>query len=123
MSSRIGIDLVSVGEVEEAIAVHGERYLTRVYSAGELRDCGGRPERLAARFAAKEATIKAIGRVDEGLDWRSIAVVRGPSGETSIELQGEAARLAQRRGVRSLVVSLTHERDHAAAVVVAEVPA
>jgi holo-[acyl-carrier protein] synthase len=120
MSLRVGIDLVDVKQVEDSVSVHGERYLHRVYSDQELSDSQARPERLAARFAAKEATMKALGRGDEGLGWTSITVVRGADGEPSIELTGEAARLAERRGMRSMSVSLTHERDHAAAVVVME---
>lgn len=120
MSLHIGIDLVSVREVEESIAEHGERYLTRVYTEQELFDSRSQPHRLAARFAAKEATMKALGIGDEGISWRSIAVSHGAHGEPDIELSGEIAQLAKGRGMQSLAVSLTHERDHAAAVVVME---
>ncbi|HET8980737.1 MAG TPA: holo-ACP synthase [Solirubrobacteraceae bacterium] len=120
MSLRVGIDLVEVDQVKESIAVHGDRYLTRVYTDQELEDSAGDPRRLAARFAVKEATMKALDRDDTGLDWRSISVSRGPTGAAVIELRDEALRLAERREVQSIAVSLTHERDHAAAVVVME---
>jgi holo-[acyl-carrier protein] synthase len=121
MPMRVGIDLVTVEEVQRSIADHGERYLQRVYTDQELVESGRRPDRLAARFAAKEATMKALGRRDEGFGWRSIAVRRGPQGQPSITLEGEVAALARRRGVRALTVSLTHEHDYAAAIVLAEV--
>jgi holo-[acyl-carrier protein] synthase len=120
MSVRVGIDLVSVEEVERSIAAHGERYLSRIYSEQELLDSRARPSRLAARFAAKEAAMKALGRENEGFGWKSIEVKRRDDGQPTLELAGEAAELAHRRGVRQVTVSLTHERDHAAAVVVME---
>jgi holo-[acyl-carrier protein] synthase len=120
MSVLVGIDLVSVSEVEDSIAAHGQRYLSRIYSERELRDSRARPGRLAARFAAKEAAMKALGRGDQGLSWKSIEVRHRGDGQPTLMFAGEAAELAHRRGVRSLTVSLTHERDHAAAVVVME---
>jgi holo-[acyl-carrier protein] synthase len=119
MSIRVGIDLTDAGAVRDSISTFGTRYLERVYTPGELRDCHGDPSRLAARFAAKEATIKALAAPDR-LPWRSIEVIRDPSGAPSLALTGAADELARARGCRSLAVSLTHEQDHAAAVVVAE---
>ena len=123
MSVRVGIDLVTVEEVQAAIAEHGERYLTRVYTERELRESRSEPGRLAARFAAKEATMKALGRGDEGFGWRSIAVATGEDGQPAIELTGTVRALAAQRGVSNLAVSLTHQPGCAAAVVVAEVAA
>jgi holo-[acyl-carrier protein] synthase len=116
---RIGLDLASVEAVAAAIADHGERYLRRTYTEDELRDCAGEPARLAARFAAKEATMKVLDCGDEPLPWTSIAVRRTPSGRPSIELTGAAALLAARRGLVAFEVSLTHEAGVAAAVVLA----
>ena len=118
---QVGIDLVRSEEVREAVTVHGQRYLERVYTDEERRDCGSDAQRLAARFAAKEATMKALGRDDEPLPWRSIGVRRDASGCPSLELSGAAAEFARRRNVRNLSVSLTHEGPLAAAVVLAEV--
>jgi holo-[acyl-carrier protein] synthase len=120
MSIRCGIDLVDVEQVTEAIAEHGERYLHRIYTERELADAGAAPERLAARFAAKEATMKALGRAEEGFGWTRIAVEREPSGQPRIALTGSAAELARERGMQSIHVSLTHESDYAAAMVVME---
>ena len=120
MTQHVGIDLVHTDEVQEALAEHGARYLDRVFTEQEQRESGLDVQRLAARFAAKEATMKALDRGDEALPWRSIAVARSRSGSPRIELTGVAAELAQRRGVSALSVSLTHEGPLAAAVVLAE---
>ena len=119
MSIRVGIDLTSTDEVRDSITRFGDRYLERVYTATELRDCAGDPVRLAARFAAKEATIKAL-RAPDRLPWQTIEIRRDDSGAPSLALSGAAQALAAQRGCRSLSVSLTHERGHAAAVVVTE---
>lgn len=125
MSVAVGIDLVAIEDVEASVERHADRYLTRVYTAQELADCrraAGAPaaERLAARFAAKEAALKVLRSADEAIPWRDIGVRRGSDGSPSLELSGAARAAAQRRGVRSLEVSLTHEGPFAAAVVVAE---
>ncbi len=117
---RVGLDLVRSDAVRESVRVHGDRYLNRIYTGQELEDCEGDPLRLAARFAAKEATFKVLGRTDEAISWQSIAVRSDAAGRPSIELTGAAAELAQRRGMRSLDVSLTHDEPFAAAVVLAE---
>lgn len=120
MGVGVGIDLVNPEEVSASLAAHGERYLTRVYTEAERRDCGSDPRRLAARFAAKEATLKALRWDAEPLPWRSIGVVRDDLGRASICLSGPAAELAERRGLRHLDLSYIHRRSIAAAVVLAE---
>lgn len=120
MLHAVGFDLVDTGDVEEAIRVHGDRYLQRVYSPEELLDCRGDPVLLAARFAVKEATIKALDCGDAPLPWRDIALQRDASGRLSVALSGSAAELARRRNVRSLSVSISHTGKLAGAVVLAE---
>jgi len=125
MRLSVGIDIVAVGDVAESIRVHAERYLNRVYSRSELEDCarpggGHDPARLAARFAAKEATMKALRVADEAVPWNAISVVRDAHGRPSLRLHGPAAALAGERGVGGLEVSLTHEGPFAAAVVLAQ---
>lgn len=113
------MDLVSVASVEEAVRTFGRRYLDRVYTAAEQRDCGEDPSRLAARFAAKEATMKVLRPAGRPLPWTAIDVRRSPSGHTDLELAGAAAALADEAGIDDLAVSLTHEDALAGAVVVA----
>lgn len=126
MPLRVGTDLVLAGAVRDAIATHGRRYLERVYTAGELDDCrgaDGAPDalRLAARFAAKEAAMKAlrVGR-DAAVPWTAIEVRRGAEGHPELRLHGPAAELAAAAGIAELAVSLTHEEPYASAVVIAE---
>jgi holo-[acyl-carrier protein] synthase len=126
MGIRVGNDLVSVGEVRAAIAEHGQRYLRRVYTEAELADSSRHgeivAERLAARFAAKEATMKVLRPLrDDAVPWRSIEIRRQPGGWVELELAGDAARLAAEAGVTTLSASLSHETDYATAVVVAEI--
>ena len=126
MAVRVGIDLVAVAAVRESIDVHADRYLNRIYTDRELGDCrtpeGVDPERLAARFAAKEATLKVLRPDEEAIPWRSIEVRRQPAGWVELELSGRAAALAEQAGVSDLALSLTHEDGFASAVVVAELP-
>ena len=120
---RVGIDLVSVDSVREAIQTHSDRYLERVYTERELQDCrtsaGVDPERLAARFAAKEATLKVLRPTDQTIPWRAIEVLRDPSGWVELQLSGPAAALAAAAGLTDFSVSLTHEGGFASAIVVA----
>lgn len=120
MPLRVGIDLASVTKVRDSLASHGDRYLQRIYTPREIADSRADPERLAARFAAKEATIKVLAPGDEPVPWQTIGVVRGPAGAVELELTGHAAALAARAGITSLALSFSHEDDYACAVVVAE---
>jgi holo-[acyl-carrier protein] synthase len=125
MPIRVGLDLVAVAGVAESLAAaHGDRYLERVFTDREVADCrtesGVDPERLAARFAAKEATLKVLSATDEGLSWRDIEVRREATGRVHLELHGRAAELAEAATIVNLALSLTHEGGFAAAVVVAE---
>jgi len=125
MPLRVGIDLASVELVQDAIETHGDRYLERVYTPRELQDCAtgadGRPEpeRIAARFAAKEATLKVLRPGDVGLPLTAIEVIRDAEGAVALKLHGPAASLADEAGITELTLSLTHEGGLAAAVVVA----
>ncbi len=126
MSLRLGIDLVAVEDVEESLNVHADRYLERIYSRRELADCRAASgaivaERLAARFAAKEAAIKVLRPgADTSVPWQSIEVVREGGDGVELVLSGRAADLARAAGLASFAVSLTHEGSYAAAVVLAE---
>ncbi len=121
MPLRVGLDLVSVRDVQQALAEHGEHYLRRVYTPAEVADCrsgaGLAAERLAGRFAAKEAAIKVLR---DGVPWPLVEVVRDPSGWVGLALHGVARERAQQCGITSVTLSLTHESGFAAAVVVAE---
>lgn len=120
MGVVVGIDLVEVADVQESLRVHGGRYLDRVFDSQEQRVYGRDASRLASCFAVKEATVKALApEADEAVGWREIGL-RGDTRAPAVELSGAAAGLAQRLGVRELEVALSHDREHACAVVIAE---
>jgi holo-[acyl-carrier protein] synthase len=120
-----GIDLCEVERIEKALAApHGPRFRERVFTAGEVayaESKANRAERYAARFAAKEAGMKALGTGwRNGLGWRDLEVVNLPSGRPTLRLHGEAAEIAKRLGVRSISLSLTHTVGQAMALVILE---
>jgi holo-[acyl-carrier protein] synthase len=119
MPLSIGLDLISVDDVRDAVREHGARYLRRVYTDDELRECGADAGRLALRFAAKEATVKALGIVGEPAMWRSIAVEEVGS-RASLTLTGAAAELADRQRVERLALSVQRGGSVAAALVIAQ---
>jgi holo-[acyl-carrier protein] synthase len=119
---RVGTDVQSIEEVAASIARFGESYVRRLYTDHEI-DCSGGtgPDAapgLAARFAAKEATIKALRLNDEFPGWTAIEVRRRPGGWCELELHREAKRMAERAGVRQLSLSMSHGAGIATATVV-----
>jgi len=120
----LGIDVISVTRVSRALATFGERFEERVFTDAERHDCAKRLDRdqaLAARFAAKEACLKALGTGwRKGFALRHVEVVRGAGGAPTLRLSGRVAEQAQSLGVHRLHVSLTHDDDVAAAAVVLE---
>jgi holo-[acyl-carrier protein] synthase len=116
---RVGCDVIAVEEVQDSLNTFGERYLRKVFTNGEIDDCRGRhrAQRLAARFAAKEAVIKAFAAPDMSFPLREIEVTRdGPL--PVLRLSGTVAQCAAEKGWRSSSLSLSHADCHAMAVVV-----
>jgi holo-[acyl-carrier protein] synthase len=119
MPLRVGIDLVKSATIQEALAEHGERYLRRVYTEAEVAECAGDPLRLASRFAAKEAAMKVLRpAADDAVPWPAVEVLRGAGVTPALTLHGPARALADAAGLTEFAVSLTHEDEYAAAVVV-----
>lgn len=122
----IGVDLAEVGRIRDALErpATGERFRERVFTAGEQAYCERRRrkyESYAARFAAKEATMKALGRGwGNEVRWTEIEVVREGSGRPTIRLHGRTAAYAEKLGVRRLFLALTHTAETAMAEVIAE---
>lgn len=118
----VGIDLVDVERIERMLADHGDAFLERVYTQGERAYCGlarNRTERLAARYAAKEALLKALGTgMRDGMAWTEIEVAHDPLGAPTMTLTGAVAAAAAARGVVRVAVSLTHAGGFAMAQVV-----
>ena len=118
----IGIDLVENARIQHSIERFGERFLHRVFTAGEIAYCQSMkfPERhFAARFAAKEALSKAFGTgIGKAMGWREIDVRNKPSGEPFLVFSGPAQELATQRGVSSALITLSHTEHHAIACIV-----
>ncbi|MBZ5638631.1 MAG: holo-ACP synthase [Acidobacteriia bacterium] len=120
----IGFDLLEVSRLVRALGEHGSRFEDRVFTSRELADCSTRADRtqaLAARFAAKEACLKALGTGwSQGLTFQQVEVIRTEDGRPVLQLLGAARERADRMGVRRAHVTLTHQRGVAGAVVVLE---
>jgi holo-[acyl-carrier protein] synthase len=118
----VGVDLAEVSEVQRSIDLFGQRYLNRIFTPREQAQSAESSDptpHLAARFAAKEATIKVLSVDDAIPPWTSMELKREPSGGPTLHLTGAAARLAFEKRIDSLLVSLSHENDMAIAVVIA----
>jgi holo-[acyl-carrier protein] synthase len=118
----VGVDLTPISRMAEVIGRHDGRFEARVFTDAERRDCMQSAEpaqHYAARFAAKEAAVKACP-VLRGQRWHDVEVVREPDGRPRLVVHGEAAVAATRAGVARFFVSLTHAGDSAVAMVVAE---
>lgn len=124
MMVGLGTDLIETRRVQASMDRFGKRFLQRIYTAGEIAYCLSKKnaaESFAARFAAKEAGAKALGTgISRGVSWKELEVRREASGRPTLHLSGRAAELAQALGVRRVQLSLTHTRELAMAVVVAE---
>jgi len=119
-----GVDLAEVPRIRAAIEHHGSRFIERIYTVLEIAYVerkANRFERYAARFAAKEAGMKAIGTGwKRGVTWRDFEVANLPSGRPTLRLYGVAAQVAQQLGVRQISLSLTHTAELAMAHVILE---
>jgi holo-[acyl-carrier protein] synthase len=119
-----GIDIAEVPRLAAAIERFGERFLRRIFTEAEVCYCeskANRVERYAARFAAKEAGMKALGTGwSRGVRWRDLEVSRQPGGRPTLVFHGQAAEFARRLGVAHTALSLTHTAAEAIAQVILE---
>jgi holo-[acyl-carrier protein] synthase len=119
----IGIDVVEIDRVEASIDEFGEKFLSRIFTASEREYCEQHRRSVlhyAARFAAKEAVSKALGTgIGKDVSFMEIQVVKKPSGEPEVELLGNAANFAKKKGICLIKISLTHADQYAAANAVA----
>ena len=119
-----GIDVIEVPRVAASIERFGRRFLNRVFTESEIRYCdskANRTERYAARFAAKEAGMKALGTGwSHGVRWRDVEVRRQPGGRPTLAFHGKAAEIASQMNVTNIALSLTHTAAEALAQVILE---
>jgi holo-[acyl-carrier protein] synthase len=121
----LGTDMIEIARIERSLARYGDAFLHRIYTPAEIAYCRAKNrtagESFAARFAAKEAAAKALGTgISRGVTWRELEVLRLPGQRPTLHLSGRAAELGGRLGIRHLALSLSHTRELAIAVVVAE---
>jgi holo-[acyl-carrier protein] synthase len=118
-----GIDLVDCPRIEQMIERHGDRFITRVFTAAEqayARSKRNSIEKYAGRFAAKEAVLKLVGTGWRGkIAWTDIEVTNGPSGQPEVTLSGEVQRIARSLGIERISISITHTANFAIASAVA----
>lgn len=122
MIAGTGVDIIEVARIEQALARHADRFLSRMFTPGEIAYCGDgdqRARRLAARFAAKEAVLKALGLGLREVKWTDAEVIHDTLGKPSIRLSGRLAEIAREQGVTALHISLSHCKEYAVAQVVA----
>ena len=117
---HIGTDIVEIARIEKLVNRWGESFLQRVYTDSELRLCRNKTSSLAARFAGKEAVIKALGTRNKGISWREIEILSDPGGKPSVCLYGRAQNQATSLGLNELAISLSHSREYAIALVMGE---
>ncbi|HLJ65917.1 MAG TPA: holo-ACP synthase [Chloroflexota bacterium] len=113
-----GVDVIEIERIEQAVDRFGDRFLQRVYTDQEVAYCRGRGQRLAGRFAAKEAVSKALGVGIRVLRWRDIEVLPDALGKPTVYLHGRAAARARQLGIAGFEVSITHSRSDAIVMVV-----
>ena len=120
---RLGIDLVHVPRIADSLRDFGDRFAQRLFTEAEIAYAQGseaeRDARFAARFAAKEATIKALSLSEAGVNWRDMEVQRADDGSCAMVLRGEALAAARALRINRVLVCLSHDGDYAAAVVAA----
>ena len=120
----IGIDLQEIIDFHRSLERAGEPYLQRIFTVAEIAYCQAKPDpssSFAVRFAAKEAAIKALGIAGtDGLSWHDFEIAMDSSGRPYMKLAGVAARYASEKTISSLVISLTHSKSTAGAIVIAE---
>ena len=119
MKLSTGVDLVEIARIRDAIDRHGERFIARIFTEIEQRESGGRFSSLAARFAAKEATAKALGCGIGDVSWLDIEVRGDENHAPHLYLHGEGEKLANQLGLSNWSVSLSHTESQAIAFVVA----
>ncbi|NWF65256.1 MAG: holo-ACP synthase [Chloroflexi bacterium] len=119
MILRTGVDLIETSRIAEAIERHGERFLKRVFTEYELKECHGRVTSLAARFAAKEAVAKALGTGIGDVSWLEIEIRSDEKKGPYVVLSGEGQGLAKRLGLKTWSLSLSHTEKQSIAFVVA----
>ena len=114
---HIGIDIIEIDRIAFVLNKHPVRFLNKIFTKYERDYCRGRPAQLAARFASKEAAMKALGTGIRGVGWREIEVQRHKSGKPYLLLHGRAKKRAKKLNIQSIELSISHSKNLATAIV------
>ncbi|MDY6893085.1 MAG: holo-ACP synthase [Chloroflexota bacterium] len=118
--TTVGVDIIEIERIEQAVSAWQGSFLKRIYTEAELESCHSVIPSLAARFAAKEATMKALGINSRGLNWRDIEVLSNNNGAPLVQLHGRAYKKAEELGVTGISVSMSHSKQYAVAFVISD---
>ena len=113
---HIGIDIIEISRIREAVNQWGNAFLGRIYTPAELELYRNHPQSLAVRFAAKEAVIKMLGVRGKGIGYTQIEVLSDDNGKPTLRLYGQAKKFASVLGLIDIAISLSHSREYATAV-------
>ena len=117
---HIGVDIIEIARIEQAIARWGDGFLYRIYTDLELKLYRKKLSSLAARFAGKEAVVKALGPGNKGIGWRDIEILADSDGKPLVRLYNKAQNRADDLGLDGLAISLSHSKEYAIAFVAGE---
>ena len=118
MKPFIGMDIIEIDRVGKAISSWRHHFLNRIYTKNELALCGNNISSLAARFAAKEAVMKALGSGFTNSNWKDIEILSNPDGAPTVQLYGGVLNRAKQLGIADFVISLSHCKEYAIALLV-----
>ena len=113
-----GIDIIEIDRIQNVLLKHPSRFLTKIFTEYEINYCRGRATQLAARFASKEAAMKALGTGIRGVGWKEVEVQRLRSGKPYIILHGRAKKRAESMGITKIELSISHSKNLATAMVI-----
>ena len=113
-----GIDIIEIDRIQNVLIKHPERFLRKIFTEYEINYCRGRATQLAARFASKEAAMKALGTGTRGVGWKEVEVQRLRSGKPYIILHGRAKKRAESMGITKIELSISHSKNLATAMVI-----
>jgi holo-[acyl-carrier protein] synthase len=114
---RIGVDIIEIIRIEEALDRFGNRFLERIFTTQEIEFYRSKVPSLAARFAGKEAVMKLLGTGIKGISWQEIEILKQSGGQPQVNLYGKARLKADSLGIKTINISLSHSKDYAIAFV------
>ncbi|MDD5701665.1 MAG: holo-ACP synthase [Dehalococcoidales bacterium] len=115
--THIGVDIIEISRIRSAVERWGDKFLNRIYTVPELERYRGKTESLAARFAGKEAAMKALNLTGLGVSWREVEILSTPGGKPTIRLYGRMLEKANSLGLGGLEITISHSRENAIALV------